>query len=55
MPASKSVAWHVRVLEHHLHEAYLAGAPDGRRSYLAVAGSCRGLVPEGTSYAGASS
>jgi len=32
-------------LERHLRDAYLAGAPDGPRSYTAVAWSCRGLVP----------
>jgi len=32
-------------LERHLRDAYLAGAPDGPRSYAAVAWSCRGIVP----------
>ena len=32
-------------LERHLRDAYLAGAPDGPRSYTAVAWSCRGVVP----------
>ncbi|HSB40870.1 MAG TPA: class I SAM-dependent methyltransferase [Methylomirabilota bacterium] len=32
-------------LEGHLRAAYLAGAPDGPRSYAAVAWSCRGVVP----------
>ena len=32
-------------LEHHLRAAYLAGAPDGPRSFAAVAWSCRGVVP----------
>jgi SAM-dependent methyltransferase len=31
-------------LEHHLREAYLTGAPDGPRSFVAVALSCRGVV-----------
>lgn len=34
-------------LEHHLRAAYLAGAPDGPRSFTAVAWSCRGVVPGG--------
>jgi ubiquinone/menaquinone biosynthesis C-methylase UbiE len=34
-------------LEHHLHEAYLTGRPDGPRSFVAVALSCRGIVPKG--------
>jgi hypothetical protein len=33
-------------LEHHLRAAYLTGRPDGERSFVAVALSCRGLVPE---------
>jgi hypothetical protein len=32
-------------LEQHLRVAYLAGAPDGPRSFAAVAWSCRGIVP----------
>jgi ubiquinone/menaquinone biosynthesis C-methylase UbiE len=32
-------------LERHLHDAYLGGAPDGPRSFTAVAWSCRGVVP----------
>jgi SAM-dependent methyltransferase len=32
-------------LEHHLRVAYLAGAPDGPRSFVAIALSCRGVVP----------
>ena len=32
-------------LEQHLRVAYLAGAPDGPRSFAAVAWSCRGVVP----------
>jgi SAM-dependent methyltransferase len=32
-------------LEHHLRAAYLAGAPDGPRSFAAIAWSCRGVVP----------
>jgi SAM-dependent methyltransferase len=32
-------------LERHLRAAYLAGAPDGPRSFAAVAWSCRGIVP----------
>ena len=32
-------------LEGHLRAAYLAGAPDGPRSFAAVAWSCRGVVP----------
>jgi SAM-dependent methyltransferase len=32
-------------LEHHLREAYLTGRPDGERSFVAVAVSCRGVVP----------
>ena len=32
-------------LEQHLRAAYLAGAPDGPRSFAAVAWSCRGVVP----------
>ena len=33
-------------LEHHLHSAYLTGRPDGERSFVAVALSCRGVVPK---------
>ena len=32
-------------LEQHVRAAYLAGAPDGPRSFAAVAWSCRGVVP----------
>jgi ubiquinone/menaquinone biosynthesis C-methylase UbiE len=32
-------------LEHHLRLAYLTGRPDGERSFVAVALSCRGIVP----------
>jgi ubiquinone/menaquinone biosynthesis C-methylase UbiE len=32
-------------LERHLRSAYLTGRPDGERSFVAVALSCRGLVP----------
>ena len=32
-------------LEHHLRSAYLTGRPDGERSFVAVALSCRGVVP----------
>ena len=32
-------------LEHHLRGAYLTGRPDGERSFVAVALSCRGVVP----------
>jgi ubiquinone/menaquinone biosynthesis C-methylase UbiE len=32
-------------LERHLREAYLTGRPDGERSFVAVALSCRGVVP----------
>jgi ubiquinone/menaquinone biosynthesis C-methylase UbiE len=32
-------------LERHLSSAYLAGLPDGERSFVAVALSCRGVVP----------
>jgi len=32
-------------LEQHLRAAYLAGAPDGPRSFAAIAWSCRGVVP----------
>ena len=31
-------------LERHLREAYLTGRPDGDRSFVAVALSCRGVV-----------
>ena len=33
-------------LERHLREAYLTGRPDGDRSFVAVALSCRGVVPK---------
>jgi hypothetical protein len=33
-------------LEDHLRAAYLIGRPDGERSFVAVALSCRGLVPK---------
>jgi len=33
-------------LERHLRAAYLTGRPDGERSFVAVALSCRGLVPD---------
>jgi hypothetical protein len=33
-------------LERHLREAYLTGRPDGERSFVAAALSCRGVVPE---------
>ena len=33
-------------LEHHLRAAYLTGRPDGDRSFVAVALSCRGLGPQ---------
>jgi len=32
-------------LQHHLRSAYLTGRPDGDRSFVAVALSCRGVVP----------
>ena len=32
-------------LECHLRAAYLTGRPDGERSFVAVALSCRGVVP----------
>jgi ubiquinone/menaquinone biosynthesis C-methylase UbiE len=32
-------------LERHLRSAYLTGRPDGERSFVAVALSCRGVVP----------
>jgi len=32
-------------LERHLRSAYLAGRPDGERSFVAIALSCRGVVP----------
>jgi len=32
-------------LEQHLRGAYLTGRPDGERSFVAVALSCRGVVP----------
>ena len=32
-------------LESHLRSAYLTGRPDGERSFVAVALSCRGVVP----------
>jgi hypothetical protein len=31
-------------LEHRLRSAYLTGRPDGERSFVAVALSCRGIV-----------
>jgi len=31
-------------LKHHLRSAYLTGRPDGERSFVAVALSCRGVV-----------
>jgi SAM-dependent methyltransferase len=34
-------------LERHLRDAYLCGRPDGERSFIAVALSCRGVVPRG--------
>ncbi len=34
-------------LERHLRAAYLCGRPDGARSFVAVALSCRGVVPRG--------
>jgi ubiquinone/menaquinone biosynthesis C-methylase UbiE len=34
-----------RRLEHHLRSAYLTGRPDGERSFVSVAISCRGVVP----------
>jgi SAM-dependent methyltransferase len=34
-------------LERHLCSAYLTGRPDGERSFVAVALSCRGAVPKG--------
>jgi len=34
-------------LEDHLRAAYLTGRPDGRRSFVAAAVSCRGVVPVG--------
>jgi SAM-dependent methyltransferase len=33
-------------LQDHLRHAYLAGKPDGARSFAAVAWACRGTVPE---------
>ena len=33
-------------LERHLRSAYLTGRPDGERSFVAVALSCRGVVPK---------
>jgi ubiquinone/menaquinone biosynthesis C-methylase UbiE len=33
-------------LEGHLRSAYLTGRPDGERSFVAVALSCRGVVPK---------
>jgi ubiquinone/menaquinone biosynthesis C-methylase UbiE len=33
-------------LEHHLRSAYLTGRPDGARSFVAIALSCRGVVPK---------
>jgi len=32
-------------LEEHLRSAYLTGRPDGERTFVAVALSCRGVVP----------
>jgi hypothetical protein len=32
-------------LQQHLRSAYLCGRPDGDRSFVAVALSCRGVVP----------
>ena len=32
-------------LEHYLRSAYMSGRPDGERSFVAVALSCRGVVP----------
>jgi SAM-dependent methyltransferase len=32
-------------LHQHLRSAYLCGRPDGERSFVAVALSCRGIVP----------
>src|SRR5215472_9504420 len=32
-------------LQYHLRSAYLTGRPDGERSFVAVALSCRGVVP----------
>ena len=32
-------------LARHLRSAYLCGRPDGERSFVAVALSCRGVVP----------
>jgi hypothetical protein len=32
-------------LARHLRSAYLTGRPDGERSFVAVALSCRGIVP----------
>ena len=34
-------------LENRLRSAYLTGRPDGERSFIAVALSCRGVVPKG--------
>jgi hypothetical protein len=34
-------------LEERLRAAYLCGRPDGERSFVAVALSCRGVVPKG--------
>jgi SAM-dependent methyltransferase len=34
-------------LEQHLRAAYLCGRPDGERSFVAAALSCRGVVPRG--------
>jgi SAM-dependent methyltransferase len=33
-------------LERHLRSAYLTGRPDGERSFVTVALSCRGVVPK---------
>jgi SAM-dependent methyltransferase len=32
-------------LERHLRDAYMTGRPDGERSFVAVALSCRGVMP----------
>jgi len=34
-------------LERQLRSAYLCGRPDGERSFVSVALSCRGIVPRG--------
>jgi ubiquinone/menaquinone biosynthesis C-methylase UbiE len=33
-------------LERHLRSAYLTGRPDGERSFVSIAVSCRGVVPK---------